>query len=347
MDYRYRLSGNAPVLYPTDTWFGILYYTNEESLPIPKCYPYHGEWGAILSTEILTREDYPMPHKLDMVWLSIVEEQFYSIESELSVSKLQAIWDKFSPETFSHIVVGMAPYGGVALWIVGESKSVLVKWMHADCYQVSLNDFKPNSQFSSLKDYCNYYINNDSLVKENLQKYGLPPRDLFDNYMKQFTYRYQIMFEQWNEDKEEWTKYDEEEINMMPEFDFIDEVLFDGTHDKLHDGGLMNYHEAGKPKKLAVQWHLKKSEWTAYFWFEDKAIRDIFDRFYGAHRDTKTDFLLRFDPYHNKYELALYRYGLREPQVIPESAYQLIVFKNKFESFRSDNYAQERGAWIW
>ena len=48
-----------------------------------------------------------------------------------------------------------------------------------------------------------------------------------------------------------------------------------------------------------------------------------------------------------KYELALYRYGLKEPQVIPEDVYQLLVFKNKFEDYRSDNYNQERGAWIW
>ena len=352
MDYRYRISGNAPLLYPTETWFGILYYSSKESLPIPKCYPYHGEWGEVLSTEILTREDYPLPHKLDMVWLSIVEQQFYSIESDLSVSKIQDIWDNSSPETFSHIVVGMAPYGGVALWIVGESKSELVEWMHAEHFHVTFNDFKPNSHFPSLKDYCHYYIDNDSLIKETLEVNGLPPHDLYDNYMKQFTYRYQAEFDHWDEDKMAWhsdfrPSEIEEKKKAVPEFDYIEEALFDGTHDKLHDGELMKYHNAGKPKKLAVKWHVKKSDYTAYFWFEDEEIRSIFDRFYGAHPETKMDFMIRIDAENNKYELALYRYGLREPQVIPESAYQLIVFKNKFESFRSENYAQERGAWIW
>jgi hypothetical protein len=355
MDYRYRISGNAPLLYPTETWFGILYYSRKESLPIPKCYPYHGDWGEIFSTEILTREDYPIPHKLDMVWLSIVEKRFYSIESDLPVSKIQDIWDKSLPETFSHIVVGMAPYGGVALWVVGESKSELVEWMHADRFQVSFDEFKPNSQFSSLNDYCHYYIDNDSRVKENLEKNGLPPRNLYDNYMKQFTYRYQVLFGQWDEDKKEWSSDEgasqaEASSNTdhpTPEFDYIEEALFDGTHDKLHDGGLMNYHEAGKPKKLVVQWHIKKSEYTAYFWFEDELICNIFNRFYGAHPETKTDFMVWIDAENNKYELALYRYGLKEPQVISESVYQLIVFKNKFECFRSENYNQERGAWIW
>ena len=127
----------------------------------------------------------------------------------------------------------------------------------------------------------------------------------------------------------------------------IENILYDGTHDKLHDDGLLNYHQAGKPKNLSVKWHIKKSEYTAYFWFEDEGIRRVFDRFYGAHPETKTDFMIRIDSEKNKYELALYRYGLKEPQVISESTYQLLVFKNKFEYYRSENYNQPKGAWIW
>lgn len=161
--------------------------------------------------------------------------------------------------------------------------------------------------------------------------------------MKQFTYRYQIAFDNWN--GKQWGKYEEEEA--APEFDYVEEALYDGTHDKLHDGGLMKYHEAGKPKKLKVQFHVVKSEYSAYFWFEDERIREVFDRFYGAHPDTKTDFIIRIDAARNKYEVAMYRYGLKEPVVLAEDAYQLIVFRNKFECYRSENYNQQRGAWIW
>lgn len=346
MDYRYYISGNAPSLYPTETWYSALYYTQEEALPIPKCYPYRGEWGEILSTEILSREDYPMPIRLDIAWLSIVEQQFYRLESELPTDQLQVIWDQAAPETFSHIVVGMAPLGGVALWCVGESKSVLVKWMHAKPFKVNFKDFKSGAQYTSLDDYCARYLESNPLAKDNIESNGQPPHDLYNDYMKQYAYRYLIEFGRWNEDKKEWYKTDEK-TDDTEEFNAIEEALFDGTHDKLHDGGLMNYHQAGKPKKLAVKWHIKKSEYTAYFWFEDEEIRAIFDRFYGAHPETKTDFMIRIDAEQNKYELALYRYGLKEPQVISESAYQLLVFKNKFECYRSENYNQPKGAWIW
>ena len=349
--FKILVSGTAPILYPTDTFFGLLYYEADEALEIPKKYPYQGEWGQPISTHLLEREDYPMPGMIDMVWLSIVERKFYSLVKKLPVERLEELFGQADEDTgqplFEHIVVGMAPYGGVALWTHGFKKSTLVAWMHGEETEVEMKDFSPMNPDMTLDENCDFYINNDSRVKENLSTNGLPPRDLFDNYMKQFTYRYLPMFGHWDEEEGKWLEYTEEEQETKPVFDYIEDALYDGTHDKLHDDGLLNYHEAGKPKKLAVKWHIKKSEYTAYFWFEDEAIRAIFDKFYGIHPETKTDFILHFDPIKNKYQLALYRNGLREPHILPDEANQLIVFKNKFEHFRSENYDQPRGAWIW
>ena len=351
--FKILVSGTAPLFYPTDTFFGLLYFEADDALEIPKKYPYQGEWGQPISTHLLEREDYPVPGMLDMVWLSIVERKFYSLVDKLPTERLEELFGQIDENTgeavYEHIVVGMAPYGGVALWTHGFKKSTLVAWMHGEETQVEMKDFMPMNPDVTLDENCDFYINNDSRVKENLETNGLPPRDLFDNYMKRFTYRYLPMFEHWNEDeeKEKWQPYSGEEQETKPVFDYIEEALYDGTHDKLHDGGLLNYHQAGKPKKLAVKWHIKKSEYTAYFWLDDEAIRAIFDRFYGIHPDTKTDFIIHIDPEKKKYQLALFRYGLQEPRILPEDAYQLIVFKNKFEHFRSENYDQPRGAWIW
>lgn len=348
--YNIKISGSAPKFYPVNLFFGLLWYNNDEALEIPVRYPFQGEWGEILSNMILLREEYPMPSTLSMIYLSFVEQKFYGIEADLPEGQLKELWeliDKKSKEPlFSHIVVGMAPYGGIAVWVRGFNKSVLVDWLKGSEIEVAMADFHPVNPDTTLKEYCDYYINNDSLVKGNLEKNGLPPRNLFDKYMQQFTYRYQPLFETWNDGEEvKWQKYVEDEL--QPEFEYIEESLFDGTFDKLHDDGLLKYHEAGKPKKLAIKWHIKKTEYTAYFGFEDEKICTIFERFYGAHPDTKTDFIIRIDAEQKKYELALFRQGLKEPQIIPENAYQLIVFKNKFEHYRSDNYNQERGAWIW
>ena len=128
--FEYYVSGSAPKLYPTDTFFGLLWYSKDKSLEIPKRYPYQGEWGSILSTHILNQEYFPMPTKLDMVYLSLVEKKFYSIEKILPTEKMEKLWNQTDKEIghqlFTHIVVGMAPYGGVALWFVGYRKSILI-----------------------------------------------------------------------------------------------------------------------------------------------------------------------------------------------------------------------------
>ena len=110
------------------------------------------------------------------------------METDLPTDQFQSIWNQASPETFSHIVLGMAPYGGVALWCVGNDKSVLVKWMHAKTYEVNFKDFKSGDQYTTLEDYCARYLEGNPQAKEHLD----------DNYMKQFTYRYQIEFGQWD-----------------------------------------------------------------------------------------------------------------------------------------------------
>lgn len=345
MEYRIRLSGIAPKLFPTEIFFALLYNGTEQPMELPKEMPFSGEWGNSVSVWETNTETFPLPLAIDMVWLSITEQKFYSVEKLLPIEKLKSLFSQENGKLYENIIIGMAPYGKIALWVSCYNKSTLLTWLKGETISVDIQDFLPENPNVRLEDYCNFYICNDSVIKENLEAKRFPPYDLFDNYMKQFTYRYLPMFEHWDGDKNEWKKYGREDV--APEFDCIEEALFDGTHDKLHDGGLLNYHQAGKPKKLAVKWHIKKSEYTAYFWFEDEDICAIYDRFYGLHPDTKADFMIRIDPEKKKFELALYRYELKEPQVISESAYQFIVFKNKFEYFRSDNYNQPRGAWIW
>ena len=331
-----------------DVFFGIFRYKNEETIEIPRFHPFCSEWGNVISTYI-QEEKTNMPKMLDMVYLSIVERKFYSIEFDLQSEKMEEVWLKNKrnsiEQMFSHIVVGMAPYGDVSIWFNGFYKSILISWLKGIQTDVSMSQYLPSAPSMTLNEVCLFYINKYPKVKMNLQKNGLPPRNLFDKYMQQFCYRYVVKFNRWNRRNEEWREF--KEGDTIPVFDYIEEALFDGTHDKLHDGGLLKYHEAGKPKKLAVAWHINRSEYVAYFWFEDEEIRTIYDRFYGTHSDSQVDFIIHIDAEKKKYQLAFFRSGLPQPVIIPERAYQLIVFKSKFENYRSNNYNQESGAWIW
>lgn len=349
--YRIKIVGNAPKDFPTETLFGLLYYGKDDNevLDIPQHFPFKGEWGKPTDVQILNRDEYPMPYRLEIVWLSIVEKKFYEVMVDLPVEELEMLWsvtDQVTGEPlYDTIVVGMAPKGYIALWFNGTKKSVLAGWFQGKETTVPMKMFIPNHPDITVNYYCDNYL--PTLFDGSMPNIpSLLSQASFDKDKQTFMYRYLLLFGKWDEENEHWIEIEADRKNP-PEFDYIEESLYDATYDKLHDGGLLKYHEAGKPKKLALAWHIKKSEYTAYFWFEDERIREVFDRFYGAHPDTKTDFIIRIDPEKRKYELALYRYGLKEPYTIPEDAYQILVFKNKFEDYRSENYSQERGAWIW
>ncbi len=350
--YNILVSGSAPELWPADTFFALLWYKPDEALEVPKRYPYRGAWGEIISSHLLEQELFPMPRRLDMVWLSIVERQFYSLEADLPTERMEELWQLSDPDTgeplFTHIVVGMAPYGQVALWLRGANKAVLVCWLQGEPAEVDMARFMPGNPTTTLDENCDFYINNDTRVCHNLRLNGLPPRNLFDRLMAQYCYRLMPLFEHWRPDGDpRWQPHTATDDDAPHELDHLHIACTDGTLHRLHDDTLTRHHMAGMPERIAVAWHNLSSEWTAYFWLDAELLAPIFARIYGAHRDSRVDLLLHFDPDKHHYELALMRYGLQQPVLIDEECFQLIVFKNQFEHHRSANYRQPSGAWVW
>lgn len=342
MDVEYIVSSSIPKNCPIEIIFSLLCSSDSDVYEVPQNISSKNiNWGESSTIYIAERSSYPTPIAIDSLWIALADNKVYSIETELDTNIINECiyYLKSISKSQIYIVVGYAPYDGfIYLWVRNKEKSKIVFRGKGTSVLEDTEIYPFNSLKLTISDYCKNGL--------SISKFKIPPRDLFDKYMRQYTYRYYPMFEKWNEDDEKWEKYDEEK-DVVPQFEYIEEMLTDGTHDKLHDDGLLKYHEAGKPKKLAMKWWVKKSEYVAYFWFDDEVLCPIFEKFYGAHRDTKVDFRLRIDAKKKKYELSLFRQGLKEPQVLPEDAYQLLVFKSQFENYRSDNYNQERGAWVW
>lgn len=122
---------------------------------------------------------------------------------------------------------------------------------------------------------------------------------------------------------------------------------FDGTFEEIMDNSINTYLLKSLPHRIWIKVSTGKTTLKICCWIDFDIISKSINKVIGSHPETKTDFIIRIDAENKKYELALYRQGLKEPVVIPKSAYQLIVFKNKFEDYRSENYNQPRGAWIW
>lgn len=339
----YQVSGNAFKLFPVDIIEGMFWIEDNLAVRIPKLVTYGGEWGEILTNTIQLEPPTKFPHEVSVIWVSIVENQLYYVENEIPYDKITSLFQD-EEAGYTHIIIGIAPYGLCAIWVAGLIKSTLVCTLQGEKIDSS---FFPELDFYKLniniEQYCSRMLKSNEEAHENFLRYGLPEDKEFYKRMRQYTYRYVVSFENYR--KSGWQVSPPED--RKEELSSIKDSRLDGTYSKLKDTALGMFHTTGKPQSFTIGWKVGKSEYFACFRIDEDTITDIFERFYGVHRDTKTDFIIRIDPEKWKYELALYRYGLKEPQVIAESAYQLIVFKNKFECYRSENYDQPRGAWIW
>lgn len=334
--------GNGLTGYPTDIAFLFLRRGNEEPICAIRKFPFTGPWGCAGRTDSNLIESQPIPDKIDTVYLSAREGKFYSLEENVDIEKVLKIREDYLKnysEEDLNFIVGLAPYGRVALWVYYSKKQYLVEWFKGEEIEVDMEDFFPNNPNISLNMLCEHYINEEieTIAKENQQQLDLKR---IDSIMRQYNYLYKILFshEEGQGEMEGAEKY---------ELTTVKDSLLDGTFDCLNDGRLLSYHMSGIVKKVAVVWKKGKALYSCYIFFDENEIIPIFERFYGVHPETKADFIIRMDVEKGEYALALFRQGLKEPVTIPEEAFQVIVFKDKFECYRSANYNQPKGAWIW
>lgn len=338
-----QVSGNAHYLYPADMLFGLLWLDEDNSMAIPKMMCYSGDWGGILSHKIALDPVENVPVKITLMWISLVESKIYYVESELPHKRISDLLNDKDSQ-YTHIVVGMGLYGHCSIWIAGLSKSSLVATFDGDVVnKIAFKELNVYNVNMDLDSYCQFMLNQNPDAMNHLQHYGLPKQDLFKHYSTQYNYQYRVVFDRFKDNV--WIGLSDKDIS--PVVDNIRDTCFDGTYSLVRTLHLCHDHKSGIPKRVILEWFIGKRQFNCYFEIFEEQIFRIFSRFYGAHPETKTDFIIRIDAENKKYELALYRQGLKEPVVIPESAYQLIVFKNKFEDYRSENYDQPRGAWIW
>lgn len=304
-------------------------------------------WGGNPHTVIIEAKEYPLPDKLELTWLSILEQECYSLNASLYTKKAEKLWHEHNESArdetsiFTHIICGIMPAGKVAVWFYSLNKIELLQVLSASKIQL------PSSQLShtAIKEIYDMTLAENEQLRSIVES-GIRPYLHYENCIAQFNYRY-IGLEEYF-DGEKWQLYDDEDLYFDDlDFDSIQDQRFDGTLDQLQDGALMNFHEAGCPKQLAIKWHEGRNELSAYYWFDEQLAPHAFNGLFMMNTDGRGDVLLRIDTRANRYEIAIKGDYQAEPQVFPKEAYQLLVFMNGNELYRSENFAQEDGAWIW
>lgn len=317
---------SASAEWPALLLYGIILNGGNPCGEFSHYFPYIGRWGKrIEDAEPIICNSEQLTFRI--LWYSIRENKFYQYEKDFTIKANKN----------SELLIGLFANGEIILWEYSDVVSEFLGYdMGVDKTQEVLSLMKQNPDLIKLLDPNEntfeglQYHYNDFLVSN--YNFGDGEALSISKLSQSYNYKFQLN-----------VSYDD--IDM--EINNLHIRFYDGSYIKIINQNLMKYKKRALPQYIRIICNIGKFNFDIQVGLFIDELSLIVKRFYGIHEDTNTDFIITFDFFNKKYELALYRQGLKEPVVIPESAYQLIVFKNKFEDYRSENYNQPRGAWIW
>lgn len=266
-------------------------------------------------------------HEALIIYYSNQTDKFYT-SGNIKFDGYEEIERFKSKYGFVRISFGLCGNGYIGIWVESDVESKLLSWHKCNSITNPDDDIVKALEFSrflegEISNKSNDLRSDDGRIK---------------SLMMQYNYKVNIKIE--GNKSQSGDKTDNTISSISIE-------RFDNTFDKSDSRAICAYQTTGKPSILNITFIASEQQYSVNFWMGEDEITRIFERFYGAHPQSKADFIIRMNVEEKICELALFRQGLKEPVTIPESAYQMIVFKNQFEDYRSDNYNQPRGAWIW
>jgi hypothetical protein len=328
--YEWFASGNAPKLYPTKMFFGNYILANGSKLYIPPKIVFQTTWGASVGMDVSSNNFRAVPVAIDIVWYSIMEDKFYSVEAPLPSEKIEELLklrDKQKEPVYIFIVAGMAPYGDLAIWLTGGGIRTAVAWIkQGEEVEVEWKDFLPYSG-RTREEYTDSSKQRRVKAYENYLQNGLPDRHLFDRYMQKFNYRITPRFENANAmyDNDIWLYYYSGELHTNRSTEHLSNAM------------------RAKLRKIVLNWTVGNTEYGGYFWTDEKKIIDTFNRFYGDDTQKEGNLVIEVGKTNDKF--AFYLQGETSRVDIPLDEIEIIVFKNGREIYRSPNYSKPPGGW--
>ena len=199
--FEWQASDSAPLNFPMRIISGSLgYHDGNGSLYVPTSARIANGWGEGMSSHVVGDDKKPLPNRLDIVFFSYTENQFYRGHFELPYDKILKLFQKsyYSPKvrrevTFHRIVVGVAPGGVVSVWVNGINNTTEVFFGKAEKVDLPWSTLTSATDITR-KEYVREVIQNTLETPEAiaaLHKNGVP-FGLWDRYRTR--YDWQLLF---------------------------------------------------------------------------------------------------------------------------------------------------------
>lgn len=206
MKYEWTEGTSAPLGYPMEVYNGGIECEGGEWVGLSGgITPAASAWGV--SSFGMSNSFKSLPSKLDFIWMSYMENQFYQIDTDIDLNKIKEFFSKgyFKKVTngtgkiehlnYDMISVGMAPGGVVVVWVAGVGVQKEVGRYQGKKVTI------PDSEIAKLdshenrfwrKDYLNEVFNNGKVIPTKIREENKDkpiPFGLWDVYRTRFSWK--------------------------------------------------------------------------------------------------------------------------------------------------------------
>jgi len=299
--YEWLPTANAPKFYPSEIYEGNLFFEDGKYIYIPGGRAMTNGWGKDGPSHIVGSKLKPLPVRLEIKWFSYIEKKFYGGTFKLPREKIKEVFETGftnrlgKRETYTKINVGLAPGGGITLWLTGGGWSKEIANFKASQIEVAIEDFKPDSGMNSQNEF-DEYIN---LVLEELPedaKIGLNKEpivyNLWEIYRKKSNWNFNFIFNNGGE-----------LIDLYSEFINGERFFADGKNEIV-----TSTTEKALPKILRFEWKDKNGhENGAEIVFDQEEIQNAFNSIQQENDTEGITLQLEIDRFNSKATLSLTR----------------------------------------
>jgi Protein of unknown function (DUF2931) len=273
-----------------------------------------------------------LPKRINCIWLSYVEDCFYTIDCDVDYDKIVRLFnDGFieknvqgrDTDTYSKIMTGFAPGGVVVLWVSGAGKKVEIgryqgkKIMISEAEIASLDShehllFDPIDRKRTLE--------NPMIIPLEVQKANKNkpiPYGLWDTYRERYSWRPVFVIP------------DQGKMDDEVRMEMINGEIETPVCEIFHNN---DYNQRAIPKRFNFGWWDKNGQgYSGDVVFDEKEMATAFENMYKDHRDSNVDIEIRVNKMNSFFTVRLKGNGKEIP----------VYEKNKIDVYKSEGLTEE------
>ncbi|WP_281234441.1 DUF2931 family protein [Flavobacterium gelatinilyticum] len=146
------------------------------------------------------------PDRLDITWLSYVDNKFYTGNWKLPTEKIKELFEKgfyYKPrdeakiEAYDCINIGLGPKGMVVVWVRGSGHQIEVARYQAHETTIDPKLITESEKYMFEKDYTKDMLTYDGTIPKDLRKqieqYGYPPPEVYESYREKYLWKPKVI----------------------------------------------------------------------------------------------------------------------------------------------------------